>query len=99
MAGIFTPNARITVNHAPVQRAAFEHDLSQRLNANLVQRNEVEWKDLIISPYNNKSRGQSGLVAGMFIVNRYMKFLVRAAPAQRQNVVVFQAKCVVSCIT
>ncbi|KDR80832.1 hypothetical protein GALMADRAFT_135933 [Galerina marginata CBS 339.88] len=90
----FSENAEIFVNHEKTTLERFQEELMTANFASSGTRSTIDWKELFEVPPNTEgaTEAQGGIVAGVFVVTRFSKYLIRAAPAQRLNYNAFSAK-------
>ncbi|KAG6867591.1 hypothetical protein C0993_000812 [Termitomyces sp. T159_Od127] len=88
---LFTSRTQILLNHIPITFEDFQNDIRSQLQSSIHA--SVSWKD-VMEVYNpeDESQKQEGIVAGIYVVTRSLKFRIRAGPAQRKTTVVFSAK-------
>ncbi|KAF5320758.1 hypothetical protein D9619_002213 [Psilocybe cf. subviscida] len=93
----FHPDAKITMNHQQVSQEDFIRQMEQSTMGLGPGGVQVDWRDILEIP-SSDNQGQSaygheaGIVAGMFVATRSLKFRIRAGPAQRHSFNVFSAR-------
>ncbi|OJA07755.1 hypothetical protein AZE42_02992 [Rhizopogon vesiculosus] len=76
---VFFPSCEVRENHTPSTLSDFTHGILSRSAASAWV--TLSWENLITT-----------VVSGTLIITRYLKFLIRAAPAQHQTYINFSAK-------
>ncbi|KAF7782879.1 hypothetical protein Agabi119p4_2255 [Agaricus bisporus var. burnettii] len=85
---IFDKNVNLLHNHKPMSLSEYMNSLSQSSFA--TAKTDLEWN--VILSQEDEGEAQGSIVAGHFVVTRYMKFRIRAAPAERLQHCFFSAK-------
>ncbi|KAG5633883.1 hypothetical protein H0H81_004599 [Sphagnurus paluster] len=87
--GLFSADAKIRVNHQLVSSESFQTDVKDRDAAAIDS--SIVWKEIIEVPASESQAGTE-IVAGWFVVTRYLKFLILDAPAETIETIAFSAK-------
>ncbi|OAX40133.1 hypothetical protein K503DRAFT_799080 [Rhizopogon vinicolor AM-OR11-026] len=84
---VFFPSCKVRENHTPSTLSNFTNGILSHSAASAGV--TLSWENLITT---GDSTDEPSVVSGTLIVTRYLKFLIRAAPAQHQTYINFSAK-------
>ncbi|TDL16629.1 hypothetical protein BD410DRAFT_901901 [Rickenella mellea] len=83
-----SPDINISVNGESTTREKLKQDITGAS----IGKVELNWDNCIAVPKDDQNPNDAGIVAGFVTLTRHLPFRIRAATAQSQSIVCFQAK-------